>query len=256
VYLQNTLAGTKRTKNREGHGWGRLGAEKALYNMGRLVMAAHARIMLDVDIKWNADLPRGAKILAANHPTTTDPFYILTLLSEPVSVLVTAGLFETPGFGGYLRRAGHVPAIRGSGGATVKVLRQKVEDGRTVAIFPEGALSPGEGQFHKPHTGIARVALGTGAAVVPVGIGLDHGRIRTLELEEAGEPVTAKLYLKGPYALTVGEPLWFKGSADDRARVREVAGEIMDHVVRLSRESAGRVQRPVAEPVGVPQLAG
>jgi 1-acyl-sn-glycerol-3-phosphate acyltransferase len=52
------------------------------------------RLMLDVDIQWHAPLPEGPKILAANHPTTTDPLYILTLLAEPVSVPITAASFH------------------------------------------------------------------------------------------------------------------------------------------------------------------
>jgi len=115
---------------------------KALYRMGRSFVAAYMRLMLDVDIRRHAPLSERPKILVANHPTTTDPLYIMTLLSEPVSFLVTAAVFDVPGVGAYLRATGHVPAVRGSGGATVEAVTRQIEAGRSVAIFPEGSLSP------------------------------------------------------------------------------------------------------------------
>ena len=100
---------------------------KALYSVGRALVATYMRLMLDVDVQWHAPLPHGPKILAANHPTTADPFTSLTLLPEPVSGLVTAGAFDVPLLGVCLRATGHVPAIRGSGGATVEaVARQTI----------------------------------------------------------------------------------------------------------------------------------
>jgi 1-acyl-sn-glycerol-3-phosphate acyltransferase len=214
---------------------------KVLYRMGRSFLASYMHAMLDVDIQWQTRLPEGPKILAANHPTTTDPFYILTLLSEPVSVLVTAATFDIPILGRYLRATGHVPAIRGSGGATVEAVARQVEAGRTVAIFPEGALSPLAGGFHRPHSGVARVALRTGAPVIPVGIGLQRDRIRITETDIDGKKAIGHLYTSGPYAMTVGRPLYFEGNAQDREGVRAASEHIMHHIRSLARESKRRI---------------
>jgi 1-acyl-sn-glycerol-3-phosphate acyltransferase len=223
---------------------------RALYGTGRSLVAAYARLMLDVDIQWHAPLPEGPKILAPNHPTTTDPLYLLTLISEPVSVLLTAASFDVPGLGAYLRAAGHVPAVRGSGGGTVDAMVRQVEDGRSVAIFPEGALSPLSGGFHRPHSGVARVALRTGAPVIPVGIGLQRDRIHVTEAEVNGDKAIGHLYARGPYALTVGRPLTFGGDVHDRERVHAVACHIMNHVRDLARESEGRIRQAQATEAG------
>jgi 1-acyl-sn-glycerol-3-phosphate acyltransferase len=217
--------------------------EKVLYGTGRSLAVAYARLMLDVDIQWHAQLPGGPKILAANHPTTTDPLYLLTLVSEPVSVLLTAASFEVCGVGAYLRATRHVPAVRGSGGKTVDAMVRQVEDGRSVAIFPEGALSPLAGGFHRPHSGVARVALRTGAPVIPVGIGLRRDSIRVAEAEVDGEKATGLFYAKGPYAMTVGPALTYQGEVEDRQRVRAVAGHIMNHIRGLARESERRIRQ-------------
>jgi 1-acyl-sn-glycerol-3-phosphate acyltransferase len=215
--------------------------EETLFKMGRLLLSAYMGLMLDVDIQRHGPLPDGPKILAVNHPTSIDPFYILTLLPEPVSVLITAAAFDKPLFGPYLRATGHIAAVRGSGGATVEAVSRQIEAGRSVAIFPEGALSP-IGGFHRPHSGLARIALRTGAPVIPVGIGLQDDRIRVTETNIDGEKVTGHFYTSGPYAMTVGRPLYFEGDAQDRERVRTATTHIMNHIRSLAHESQSRIQ--------------
>jgi 1-acyl-sn-glycerol-3-phosphate acyltransferase len=198
--------------------------------------------MLEMDIRWHAPMPKGPKILAPNHPTTTDPLYLVTLLPEPVSFLITAALFTLPVVGGYLRASGHVPAIRGSRGATVDAMIRQVEAGRSVAVFPEGALSPLAGGFHRPHSGVARVALRTGAPVIPIGIGLQRERIRVTEAKVEGEKSVGHFYTSGPYAITVGRPLTFAGEVGDHERVRAVSDQIMHQIQHLARESDRRIR--------------
>ncbi len=233
-----------------------LASERTLYWMGRTMVDLFTRLSLDRDIAWHAPLPEGPKILAANHPTTTDPFYILTLTSEPVSVLVTGGAFDVPLFGSYLRQAGHIPVLRNSGGSTIRAATEKLRNGGSVAIFPEGSLSPIDGHigFHPPHSGVARLALGTGAPVIPVGIGLQQEQIRFVETELDGKPESARLYPRGPYAMTVGEPLRFEGNVEDRDLVRSVSGQIMERIMVLSRESTFRIEAP--QPALLESMAG
>jgi 1-acyl-sn-glycerol-3-phosphate acyltransferase len=197
-----------------------------------------------MDVQWRGPLPEGPKILAANHPTTTDPFFILTLLAEQTSVLVTGGAFEVPLFGAYLRNAGHVPVLRNSGGATIREATDLLTSGRTVAIFPEGALSPLEGGigFHRPRSGVARLALSSGAPVIPVGIGLQEDRIRTVAVEMEGQQEEGRFYTGGQYAVTVGKPMWFEGNVDNWEYVRLVSERIMQRIVTLSQQSALRIQ--------------
>jgi 1-acyl-sn-glycerol-3-phosphate acyltransferase len=205
------------------------------------------RLALEADVRLRAPLPPGPKILAANHPTTSDPFYLLTLLDEPVSVLVASGIFRAPVFGPYLRAAGHTPAVRESGGATVDALVRQVECGRSVAIFPEGALSPSDGGCHRPHTGVARVALRTGAPVIPIGIGLLRDRIKVIEAGAARGKHAIRYYGGGPYAITVGRPLYFGGSAQNRQHVRDVANAVMAQIRNLAMASDRRITpRPKA----------
>jgi len=233
--------------------WEKSFPKEAIYEITRWCLSAFMRLKLDVDIRWHAALPQGPKILAANHPTSIDPFYLLTLLSEPVCLLLTAAAFEVPFFGPYLHMNGHIPAVRSSRGATVESIIQRVKAGRTVAIFPEGALSPLRGGFHQPHSGAARVALCTGAPVIPIGIGLQRARIRVIEINKAGQNVIGYLYTKGSYAITVGQALTFEGSVADHDHVRNVSKLIMSHIRTLAHESENRIP-PVCTEETVPGL--
>ena len=246
--IANTLAGAKEPAANQRTGIGKqepgVASERFLYRLGRSAVSLFSRTALDMDVQWRAPLPEGPKILAANHPTTTDPFFILTLLSEQTSVLVTGGAFEVPLFGAYLRRAGHVPVLRDSGGATIREATELLESGRTVAIFPEGALSPLEGGigFHRPRSGVARLALATGAPVIPIGIGLQQERIRTVDVDMEGQTEQGRIYSSGPYAVTVGKPLWFEGNVENWEFVRLVSERIMQWIVSLSQQSALRIK--------------
>lgn len=215
--------------------------DHVLSRAGQEAIRLYAAAMLDMDVEWQAALPPGPKVLAANHPTTTDPFYLLALLPAPASVLVTEVAFKVPVFGRYLRAAGHVPAALHSGGATLEAMRQKLADGHSVAIFPEGALSPWPGRLHPPHTGVARLALSAEVPVIPVGIGLDPARILPFTAEIDSQTVPGRLYLWGRYAMTVGQPMWFRGDSQDQQMVRAVAGQIMQRIGELAGESTRRV---------------
>jgi 1-acyl-sn-glycerol-3-phosphate acyltransferase len=205
------------------------------------VVDLYARMALKMDVSWHAQLPAGPKIIAANHPTTTDPFLMLSWVPEQMSILVTEACFNVPIFGQFLRQAGQVPVARSNGRAAFDRARELLASGRTVAIFPEGSLSPLEGGLCRPRTGVARLALSTGAPVIPVGIHLQRERIRFVDIEIDDRVESARWYLDGPYAVTVGKPMYLDGSVEDRPHVRHLSRQVMERIALLSQESALRM---------------
>jgi 1-acyl-sn-glycerol-3-phosphate acyltransferase len=220
--------------------------EKTLYVLWRSAAGAYARAMLNLDVVRHAPLPAGPKIIAANHPSTIDPILIPLLAREQISIVIDGALFDAPLLGGYLRRAGQVPALSHNGAATVEQARRLLAGGRSVAIFPEGHVSPLQGGFCEPRTGTARLALSSGAPVIPVGIYLPRERIRVINLKFGGDSSIAKWYARGPYAITVGKPLYLQGEVENRPHVRALSERIMQHIIHLAHESALRVQTSLA----------
>jgi 1-acyl-sn-glycerol-3-phosphate acyltransferase len=225
-------------------------SSKLLYWASRPVVGTYTGTMLKMDIRRHTELPAGAKIIAVNHPSTTDPFFIASILGQQCYILIKNVLFQVPVLGAYLHRSGHIPVIAGKGQEAISAGVELLKQGRTVVIFPEGKISPLEGGFHKPRTG---VALESGAPIIPVGIHLQRERIHTFRSVVRGQVEYSHWYLRGPYNITVGRPLRFSGSIDNHAQVRSVAESIMHHIIELARESEFRMNHPSAPLAILPQ---
>jgi 1-acyl-sn-glycerol-3-phosphate acyltransferase len=215
---------------------------KALYWLGRPLVSLYALLMIKMHVLKHAPLPDGPKILAVNHPSCTDPFLILLLSWRRMSILITEKAFQVPVFGDYLRRAGHVCVVPGEGEAVLSQAKQLLDGGQTVVIFPEGRVSPQDGGFHRARSGVARLALRSGVPVIPVGIHLPRERLRTIGSRIEGEYSLGDWYLRGPYHVTVGQPMSFRGSVHDREKVVSVSETIMQRIISLAQQSARRME--------------
>jgi 1-acyl-sn-glycerol-3-phosphate acyltransferase len=112
----------------------------------------------------------GPVIFAANHRSFLDPFVIGTLTRRPVYYVAKKELFQRPLQAWFLNRLGAFPIDRGSNDRqSMATARAILERGDCVVIFPEGTrVRPGP--LGRPRRGVGRLALETGAAVVPVAV--------------------------------------------------------------------------------------
>ena len=214
-----------------------------LHSASRRALCDYARFMLSLDGEKQAEIPSGPKLFVANHPTTVDPAILTLLTEERIRTLITGLCFDMPVLGPSLRKAGHVPVVAGKGRHAFDRARELLNSGQNVPVFPEGALSPAKGGVYPLRNGAARLALSTGVAVIPVGISLDPERIRRVDI--------SRLYLDGPYAMTMGAPLYFKGEMSDRRRVLGVSGLMRHEIIRLaylSGQRLGKAQQALVQP--------
>ncbi len=228
--------------------------DRLMYWVSKPVVISYVGAMLKLDVRMELPLPRGAKIIASNHPSTTDPFFVARMVGHQSYILINEVLFKVPLLGEYLRRSGHIPVEAGKGPAAIEAALERLRQGKTVIIFPEGDLSPEEGGFQKPRTGVARLALASGAPVIPVGVHLLRERIRSIRSTVAGVPHIGRWYIRGPYNMTVGEPLQFQGHSEDRPLVRTVASTVMHHIIELARLSELRMTRHPTPLETLPEL--
>jgi 1-acyl-sn-glycerol-3-phosphate acyltransferase len=223
--------------------------EKSWFHLGRLIADVYTRLMFRRDVVYSAALPIGPRILTSNHPCTIDPVVMTTLVPEQVSILILETLFKIPLFGPSLKLSGHIRVDYDNGGASLKEGLRYLKNGRTIGIFPEGIISPIDGSLHPFHTGVARLALSSGAAVIPIGIALDPDYIMETNSQVDKELAVGTWYVHGPYAVTVGEAMYFRGDAEDRAYVRTVTAQIERRITNLTLESARRVRASSRRPV-------
>jgi 1-acyl-sn-glycerol-3-phosphate acyltransferase len=94
-----------------------------------------------------------------------------------VRFLVAAEVFDVPVSGWFLRRYRQIPIRRGrSDSGALDEAIETIRRGALAAISPEGAVNPTPGELQRIRSGIARIALPTGAPVIPVGIWGTHRR--------------------------------------------------------------------------------
>ena len=114
----------------------------------------------------------GGLIVAANHRSFLDPFVIGAALPwrRPMNYVAKVELFERRWQGWLLSRLGAFPIRRGeSDELAMETARLVVERGGTVCIFPEGTRIR-RGTLAAPKRGVGRLALQTGAPVVPTAV--------------------------------------------------------------------------------------
>jgi len=225
---------------------------KVLYFFSKPVVKSYMAAMLRTNVFRHGQMPEGAKIIAANHPSTTDPFFVASLARQQVYILINNVLFQVPILGTYLHKSGHIPVIAGNGQAAMRAALELLAEGKTVVIFPEGDLSPIEGGFLPPRTGVARLALLSGAPVIPVGIHLERERLHTIRSIVKGRVEYGRWYIRGKYNMTVGQPLYFRGDPEDRPYVRAVAERVMQHITEMARQSENRMHQGPASLLSLP----
>jgi glycerol-3-phosphate dehydrogenase (NAD(P)+) len=122
---------------------------------------------------------KGGLIVASNHRSFLDPFVIGGALPwlRPMNYVAKVELFERRWQGWLLSRLGAFPIRRNeSDELAMETARLVVERGGAVSIFPEGTRIR-RGTLAAPRRGVGRLALETGAPVIPTAVvGSEHVR--------------------------------------------------------------------------------
>ena len=113
---------------------------------------------------------KGPFLYIANHPSLIDVVALMSLTPR-CNCLVKKELFHHPWFGGVLRGVGFIP--NDSGPILIEAVKQGLEKGHSLVIFPEGTRSPQEGGLQPFNRGAANIAVRTGARIAPVLIRLN-----------------------------------------------------------------------------------
>lgn len=206
-----------------------------LYRSLELTVSPTLRAIFRPEVEGVRNVPReGAVIIAGNHVSFTDEVFTPLAARRQVFYLAKAEYFDTPGLRGRAMAAmfeglGQVPVKREvarSAAASVALCVNVLQQGRAFGIYPEGTRSR-DGRLYKFRTGVARIALRTGAPVVPVGL------VGTRDVLEPG----SRRWRRRPVAVRFGAPMDFSGRPEDERsarKLREVTEQIRLAVQALS----------------------
>lgn len=190
-------------------------------------------MLLRPQIKGRGRIPlRGGCIVVANHESPIDPFVLGLACHRTIRYVAKAELFRSRIIRMLMKAFGAVPIGRGEGDLkALSAARDLVERGALIGIFPQGTCLP---YRQRPfQRGAARLALETGAPVVPVAL---------VNTEKVWPPKRLKIRLTR-VRIVIGEPIRVERGAANR-----------EAVVRLTRhleQVIAELRAPYGEPAHV-----
>ena len=202
----------------------------AFYWLTKAVVGPLMRVYFDVEAYGAEVVPsEGAAILAANHLSALDSAFVPLVIPRKVTYVAKAEYFDKWYSRIFFKAWGQIPIDRSGGKASEGALiaaRQVLERGELFGIYPEGTRSP-DGRLYKGHTGVARLALATGAPVIPIGI---RGSREVM-------PKGARFPKRGRVEIRFGQPLRYSKdslSVPEKVALRLITDEIMYAIQQLS----------------------
>ena len=206
------------------------------FKFGATVLRPILNLLTKKDWRGAEKLPKtGAAIVVCNHLSYVDPLTFTHFLynnGRAPRYLGKESVFKVPIIGRVIRGAGQIPVSRESKDA-VKGLEHAIavlKAGHLLGVYPEGTLTRDENLWPmKAKTGVARLALITGAPIYPCA---------SWGPEKVLPPYSKKLRLfpRTKISILVGEPVdlsQWKGRADDQQAIEEAADFIMDRITEL-----------------------
>jgi 1-acyl-sn-glycerol-3-phosphate acyltransferase len=202
------------------------------YGTLRAFLTPFLMILFRPKVKGLRNVPAsGPLIIASNHLSFSDSIFMPLVVPRKVTFLAKSEYFTSPGPKGLLKKLtfialGQVPVDRSGGRRSEAALitgLQVLSEGKCLGIYPEGTRSP-DGRLYKGRTGIARLAIESGAPVIPVAM------FNTEKIQPTGQ-VIPNIQRVG---MTFGEPMYFDGDSTDLAHLRIVTDQIMNRIQELS----------------------
>lgn len=202
-----------------------------------LIKAIVKPIMLGlyrIKVEGLENIPKkGSAIIAANHLSFLDSFFIpLVIKRRKMTYLAKADYFRSWKTSWFFNSVGQISCERAGGSRSqqsLEIALDVLKDGHLLGIYPEGTRSP-DGYLYRGRTGVARLALASGAPVIPVGL---VGTEDVMPKDKKIPRLTGRVKV----TVKIGKPLDFSrfaGQEQDRFALRSVTDEIVHEIMQRS----------------------
>ncbi len=202
-----------------------------LYDVAMKVLGPAFRFGWRFHVDGLENVPtEGPAIICPNHTSVLDSFFLPVVLPRQITYVGKAEYMDDWKTKYLFPALGMIPIDRSGGNASERALaaaQRVLERGELFGIYPEGTRSR-TGTLHRGHTGPARLALRTGAPIVPVGI----CGAREIMPPDARFP---RPFM--PCRIGFGRPVdveRYRDRAGDRLVLRQITDEVMYAIRSLS----------------------
>ena len=192
-----------------------------------------------IEIEGAENLPSGPKIIAANHANASDCFTLPFLVQEKVHFLVQAKSFSSPVIGRLLALADQIPVVRWQGYDALKIAEDRLAQGHTVAIFPEGKLNHGR-NFHRPRVGAVLLSILSNTPIVPIGFYVPTENTYLYDRDFHNQKATARWQFRGKCFVRIGKPYYLEtspGDESDYGLLRKLTEQLMEKISNLVQQA-------------------
>ncbi len=194
-------------------------------------------------------LPDGPVIVISNHTSYADGVLLALVcrrLGRSARMMATSGVFRAPVIGALARKLGFIAVNRGGVDAATALdpAAEALAAGELVALFPEGRLTRDPNFWpEKAKTGAVRLALRTGAPIVPVAL---DGAYRVVGRRHLVRSLLRNVVLRPRVLTSVGEPIDVRalsatGAEADPDEVRRLTDLVMTRLIDLVEGLRGQV---------------
>ena len=194
------------------------------------VLRPLCNLLWDITVEGAENIPSdGPAVLCPNHISVIDSFMVPAVIDRAMIYVGKAEYLEDWKTRRLFPALGMIPIDRRGGKHAASALdaaRSVLQSGGLFGIYPEGTRSR-SGKLHKGHTGAARLALETGAPIIPVGL------IGTREIQPPDQTLPT-LFRKA--TIKFGKPIdtaRYAHRIGDRALYREITDELMFEIQEL-----------------------
>jgi 1-acyl-sn-glycerol-3-phosphate acyltransferase len=213
-----------------------------IYAFAKFILTPIAKVWFRLKVTGAELIPaEGPVIVAPNHKSIVDPFFIGLATKRRLHFMAKAELFEGRA-ARVLAGLGAYPVRRGTADPeAMETSRIHLEQGRVIALFPEGTRHRDPEALRAPRRGAGRLAIETGAPIVPCAITGTERYPRPVRIQVAfAEPVQAAELEATPQAAAelIENRVWPEVEREFR-RLRANKGLIAAAVAALSAGAAG-----------------
>ena len=202
-----------------------------IQTVARAVLGPAFRFLWKVTTEGLDHVPSaGGAIIAPNHVAAIDSFFVPLVLPRRITYVGKAEYLDDWKTRLLFPAMGMIPIDRSGGSASAAALDAAagiLESGELFGIYPEGTRTR-DGRLHRGRTGVARLALRTGAPIVPTAL------IGTDEVQPVDSPVPRvfrRVHIRFGRPITVDR---YADRPDDRLLLRQITDEVMFEIANLS----------------------